>query len=113
MSENSLQAQIMRAIGSRPDCRVFRNHVRTLKDDRGQWHQFGLFPGSADIVGIQTVEHAGRTFGIWFSIEVKAPGARTDPKRLAAQKNWRNFILSRGGKAGFASSVEEAQRILE
>jgi hypothetical protein len=113
MNENTLQAQIMRAIGSRSDCRVFRNHVRTLKDDRGQWHQFGLFPGSADIVGIQTVEHAGRTFGIWFSIEVKAPGARTDPKRLAAQKNWRDFILSRGGKAGFASSVEEAERILE
>lgn len=116
-NESAVQSEIMLHLGRRPDVRVFRNHNIKLQDKFGRWHACGLMPGSADIVGIQRVvitpEMVGQTVGVWVSVEVKAPGARTKPEQLKAQVNWRDFILQWGGKAGFASSCAEAENIVQ
>jgi len=91
-----------------PDILLFRNNVGALKDRDGRLIKYGLSPGSSDLIGF--MRRSG--VAIFLAIEVKAPGAYTDPKRLAAQTNFIRIIKEAGGIAGFASSVQEAEEII-
>ena len=82
MSEANIQNQILAAIGSRPDCRLFRNHVGRVQDQYARWHTFGLCVGSADLIGWRAVtvtpEHVGQTLAVFLSVQWWAawyPGA--------------------------------------
>ncbi len=61
----------------------------------------GLCVGSPDLVGFT---NKGRFLGI----EVKMPGGR----RSEEQENFIRVVLSHGGLAGFASSIEDAHAII-
>jgi hypothetical protein len=101
MTEAQIQSLIHRTLGSRPDVRLFRNHVGKIRDSDGRWHTFGLAPGSADLIGwIQ---------GRFLSIEVKSATGRVRPD----QQNWMNVVNSHGGIAFVARSVAEAVELLE
>ena len=50
--------------------------------------------------------------GKFGAIEVKKPGAVTEPERLSNQSNFLRVIKEGGGFAGFASSVEDAEMII-
>lgn len=74
----------------------------------GQRIEYGLTPGSGDIIGITphvvTPADVGRTLGIFTSLEVK-----TGTGRLAThQKQWRDFVVAAGGIAAEVRSEEDA-----
>lgn len=103
-SEREIQADILIAIGSRSDARLWRSnagrfHVvdRPCRScaSRARWIE-GAPTGSADLTGI----HHGRRI----EIEVKsATGRHTDE-----QKNWESMIRTQGGIYILARSVDEA-----
>jgi hypothetical protein len=101
--ESVLLAQILLALGSRPDCRVFRNNVGKLPDPRsGRWVTFGLAPGAPDIV---CVLRGGRFMGI----EVKTPTGRLRPE----QEAFRDMLLNLGADYVVVRSVEDAVQAVE
>ena len=96
-SESALLAQVLLALGSRPDCRVWRcNTGRLLNPQSGRWISFGL-KGSADILGIL---RGGR----FLAIETKTPEGRLRPE----QRAFRGMILTFGGVYVVARSVADA-----
>lgn len=107
MTETEIQAQIFRAINSRRDARLFRNHVGKVRDEQGRWHSFGLAPGSADLIGWRQLvirpEHVGQTIAQFMSVEVKTPTGRPSQ----GQKAWFRTVDSHGGYAMYARSVED------
>jgi hypothetical protein len=109
MSEINIQNQILAAIGSRADCRLFRNHVGRVQDAHGRWHTFGLCPGSADLIGWRAVtitpEHVGQTLAVFLSIEVKTLTGKARPEQL----RWLKAVQAHGGIGMVARSVQEAE----
>jgi hypothetical protein len=107
MTESKIQAQIFRAINSRRDARLFRNHVGKVLDNRGRWHSFGLAPGSADLIGWRQLvirpEHVGQTIAQFFSVEVKTQTG----KPSNGQRAWYRTVENHGGMAVIARSVED------
>lgn len=111
MSESNIQAEILRAIGGRENVRLFRNQVGCVQSE-GRWIRYGLTPGSADLVGWQTVtvtpDMVGRKLAVFTSIEVKGPHGKLTPE----QDNWRRVVTNAGGAAGVARSVAEAEGVI-
>jgi len=101
MTESEIQSAIHRALNSRPDTRVFRNHCGRVQDAQGRWHTFGLMRGSADLIGWCR--------GRFLSVEVKTPTGRVSSE----QQNWMQRVNEHGGIAFVARSAEEAIRLLE
>jgi hypothetical protein len=109
MRENKIQAEVLQAIGSRKDCRLFRNHVGKIKDQFGKWHSFGLLPGSGDLIGWKSMvigpEDVGKKVAVFLSIEVKsASGSLRSEQRI-----WQEVVERFGGIAIVVRSVEEAE----
>jgi len=100
MTESTIQNKIRLALGSRPDVRLFRNHVGVVKDQRGQVHTFGLRKGSADLIGWVRIFH----IAVFLSIEVKTATGRVRPE----QQQWMKNVNESGGIAFVARSEEEA-----
>ena len=109
MSEANIQNQILAAIGSRPDCRLFRNHVGRVQDQYARWHTFGLCVGSADLIGWRAVtvtqEHVGQTLAVFLSIEVKTDKGKPSTEQL----RWQKVVKQHGGIAMIARSAQEAE----
>jgi hypothetical protein len=114
-SEKPLEKKVLLAC-SGPDTRLFRNASsrvwfghkvgstsggNIILGPGAHIGWAGLTEGSGDIIGIHK--------GFFVSIELKTPGTRTTPK----QKRWCDMVRRLGGLAGIATSVEEAQAILE
>lgn len=112
MSEAKIQNQILALIGSRPDCRLFRNHVGRVQDQHARWHTFGLCPGSADLIGWRamaiTQEHVGQTLAVFLSIEVKTKKGKPSVEQL----RWQQVVGQHGGIAVIARSAAEAEAAL-
>lgn len=112
MTEKNLQSSIMREIGSKPGVRLFRNQMGKYQLADGRWLSSGLAPGSADLIGWQTVEitpdMVGKKLACFASLEIKRPGGRVSPEQL----NWRKRVEEAGGKAAIIHSVEEARKFL-
>ena len=112
MSETNIQNQIIAAIGSRPDCRLFRNHVGRVQDKYDRWHTFGLCVGSGDLIGWKAItvtpEHVGKTLAVFLSIEVKTSTGKIRPEQV----RWQKVVQQHGGIAMIARSVAEAEAAL-
>jgi hypothetical protein len=128
-TEASLTRQAQVALTD-ADTRIFRNNVGTawqgkitrnrngsitIHDPRPV--HFGLCEGSSDTIGIRsevvTAEMVGRRIGRFVAIELKTPGAWTERQHLLDQTNFIAMVNELGGRAGFATSIEEARKILE
>lgn len=97
MIETALVQSILLALGSRDDCRVWRNNTGKLPDPRtGRWVTFGL-RGSADILGLL---RGGR----FLAVECKTRTGRLSPE----QCSFRDMVLRLGGCYVVARSVEDA-----
>lgn len=101
--ETRLQKQIRIAVNRIPGVRVVRN--TTGFDERAR-ARYGLGKGGADLVGLV------RPFGRAIAIEVKAPGARTDPAHAKRQEAWRRAFERFGGAACVVTSVYDAQQFV-
>ena len=123
MTESELQALILRAAGSKPHVRVFRNQVgegyvgQALRDPEGVFLRdarhvrMGLFPGSGDLIGWRTVtvtpDMVGKPIAQFLSIEVKTPTGRVRPD----QSNWLEQVNLHGGHAIIARSVSDVESL--
>ncbi len=125
--EKHVQDDIMRSIGSRPDCRLFRNNVGqayqgqvigdnaysvTLKNPKRI--KYGLTAGSSDLIGWQslkiTPDMVGKKVAVFLAIEVKRPGRITSNKKtLDKQRNFINQVNASGGIAGIVRDVRDAE----
>jgi hypothetical protein len=97
--------------------RCFRNTRGVVQDMRsGNWITYGLATGASDTIlivsRVVTPEMVGTRVGLFGAVEVKAPGARTEKQRLVEQTNFITMVREFGGLGGFATSVEEARRII-
>lgn len=111
--ETALQNRIRIAISSVcKQCTIFRNHCGALKDQRGKMLQFGLSPGSPDLVGWKSLEvtadMVGSRVAVFVGIEIKMP--KEKPRQ--DQQYWLDNLLAHGGIAGVAHSEDEAIQIL-
>ena len=111
--ETRLQNEIRLVVSS--NCRetvLFRNHCGALRDQRGKMVQFGLSPGSPDLVGWKRVtiteDMVGKDLAVFVGMEIKMPGE----KPRADQAHWLDQLDEAGGIAGVAHSEGEALDIL-
>ena len=97
MSEKKLQQQILKAIGSDPNYRLFRNNVGMLLDAKGNPVRYGLCKGSSDLIGMKKIKITPEMVGIdiaqFVSIEIKAKNG----KLTHEQKNWLDMVNEMGG----------------
>jgi len=120
-SEKKIQAEILSALGSRRDIRLFRNaagngFMGTVIDYTGgaamlanaRRVTFGLCEGASDLIGIQRVkvtpEMVGKDIGVFVAIEVKSDRGRPTREQTA----FINMVNNFGGVGVVAKSVEEA-----
>lgn len=108
--EQAVQSSIQLA-ATRAGCRLWRNNVGALMDERGRLVRYGLCPGSSDLVGLVPVrvtpEMVGQTIAVFAAVEVKDRGQPTEQ-----QQAFINLVRAMGGRAGVARSREDALQIL-
>lgn len=105
---------------------LWRNNNGAAYDTTGRLIRFGLGHESAaigarwkssDLIGILPVtvapRHVGATLGVFLAVETKAPGWRLTPgdKRGQAQAAFLSSVRGFGGAAGFASGLQDFERI--
>ena len=113
MTESLLQSQILRALGSHPDIRAFRNLVGSgfvgVPPDRLRRVTFGLAPGSADLVGFRCYEirprDVGKRIAVFTSVEIKRPRKSHTAQN---QRDWQAAVIDRGGIAIIATNPTQA-----
>lgn len=96
-----------------PDLVLWRNAIaKTSTWDpatgREKWVHAGLPVGSADLIGVLTIELAGMKLGRFFALEVKRPGGAVRPEQIA----WCALVRRMGGFAAMVDSVEAARAAL-
>jgi hypothetical protein len=126
MSESDIQQDVM-VEGPKHDCILMRNNVGAMQDVTGRTVRYGLGNiskeqnkkiKSSDLIGLTTVvvtpDMVGKTVGIFTAIEVKDKGwtFSDKDKRAVAQLAFINWIKSKGGIAGFVTSVKEFLSVL-
>lgn len=94
--EADIQAEIMLAIGARPDCRVWRNNSGLYFTPQGNRVRASV-KGAADILGIL---RGGR----FLAIEVKSAAGQLRTE----QERFRDMVTALGGLYVVARSVEDA-----
>jgi hypothetical protein len=100
MSEAAVSNTVRLAAAAR-GWHLWRNNNGAMQDKTGRVVRYGLANESKQMSAVvKSADLIGFTdSGRFVSIECKAPGARTDPDRLAAQERWRDLVLAAGGIA--------------
>lgn len=106
---------------------LWRNNVGALLDENGRPVRYGLLNDSkeinariksSDLIGITslfiTPDMVGQLVGVFTAIETKESNwvYSENDKRAKAQKAFHDLVIRAGGFAGFASSVEDARKIM-
>ena len=125
-AEAQIQAEILNALGSRRDIRLFRNTVGhafsgnlveshhgknglTVTLQHARRTAFGLAVGSGDLIGLQSViigpEDVGTRIARFLSIEVKSKRGRL----TAQQKAWLEMVRRFGGFGVVARALEDVE----
>ncbi len=131
MTPEGKASDIVRLRCSQWGCKLLRNNSGVLPDKNGRPVRFGLGNESkklnvefksGDFVGVTplviTQEMVGKTVGVFTNIEVKAEGFKEKPsypsnQREHGQQNFNNFIKQHGGLAGFASSDDDVDQLIQ
>lgn len=123
-TESQTQAAILKYLGNRKDCRVWRNNSGKIADRTGRVVSFGLV-GSADIIGIRKIDvvvssgydvalcSEGRAnverpddhdvIGQFLAVEVKSDTGR----QSEAQRNFQSMVEAFGGLYILARDVSD------
>jgi hypothetical protein len=91
-----------------------RNNCGSYKSPTGTFVRYGVGnPGGSDLIGLRTItitpQMVGQRIGQFVALEVKRPGQRPTEQ----QEQFMAMVHDRGGLAGVATSVEQAQAMLE
>lgn len=124
-SEDQVQQEI---VLDAPKCSaiLWRNNSGALPDARGVPVRYGLANlskkqnenfKSSDEIGITTItitpDMVGKAIGVFTAVEVKEESWKySGEKREVAQKAFIDFVIAKGGFAGFAKSVEDFRKII-
>lgn len=106
---------------------LLRNNSGALNDATGRPVRYGLGNTSSkvnenfkssDLIGITSIvitpEMVGQRIGVFTAIEVKKEGWKyKGEKRELAQKNFIDFVLLKGGFAGFCASTSDFWKTLK
>lgn len=106
-TEHAIQQAIREDLGLVEDLVLWRNNVGVAqhwdpRSGRTLVVRYGLFPGSADLVGVLA------PWGRIFCLEVKRPGEQPTPEQLA----WGAIVQRMGGFWATVSSVSQARDAL-
>lgn len=116
--ESVLQAEIRLALGRDPSLVLWRNSTGTAahlnpRTNRTTTVRYGLAVGSADLVGILSIDvaigGAPTRVGRFVALEIKTETGRVRPE----QTQWLALVRSRGGFAAVVRSVDEARAAIE
>jgi hypothetical protein len=99
-TEAEIQGDILLALGSRPDVRLWRANTGGAVNPTGRFVRFGV-PGQGDLSGILRLASG---VGVRLEVEVK----REDGRQSLDQKTFQHVIEKFGGCYVLAHSVEEA-----
>lgn len=105
--EKTIQATIMgwlRLWGARP-IRINSGAMMGSYKGKERFIRFTSEPGCSDLL-------CCLPDGRFAAIEVKRPGARTDPERLAVQNSFLDWIRAAGGLGLMVGSLEELRAAL-
>ena len=125
-SEKKTQAEVLAALGSRPDVRLFRNtaghgftgEVVQYKDGvavlaNARRVTFGLCQGASDLIGLKRVkvtpEMVGTEVAVFVALEVKSEKGRPSKEQAA----FINMVQGFGGIGAVVKSVGEAAAAVE
>jgi len=127
MLEDEVQSRI-RLEAPKEGVVLFRNNSGVFKEPgSGRPVRFGLGNESkkmnekfksSDLIGITSVvvtpEMVGQTIGVFTAVEAKREGwtFSLNDVRAVAQRAFIDFVLSKGGYAGFANSVATFRNII-
>ncbi len=111
MTESKIQSEIMAAC-NKAETRAWRNNIAKLQV-RGRWVNFGIpGKGGSDLIGFHTMtiepRHVGQKVAVFLAIECKTETGKASPE----QKNFIEFVRSRGGIAGIARSASDAVKLI-
>ena len=111
-SESEILYEIRRDLGREPSLRLFRNNCGAFRDQTGRCVQYGLAPGSPDLVGLQTLtitqDLVGRAVALFVGLECKSAHGRTSEE----QQSFLAMLAERGAVSGVVRSTEDVRRIL-
>lgn len=113
--EQILQQDIRLELGNNPRIRMYRNNVGlAVPVGKGKRRpvQYGLCPGSSDLIGIRAVEitpeMVGRIIGQFVSLEVKTPnGTVSDDQAAFLRVMW-----DLGGLSIVARSLDDIKELV-
>lgn len=112
MTETPISREILLALGSRKDVRLFRNNVGVATTRDGNVIRFGLAPGSSDLIGWRTItvtpDMVGKSIAVFLGVEVKTPTGAIRQN----QRTWQAAVQSMGGIAEILRSPTEINRII-
>ena len=98
-SEAEVMGEARLIAGLMPGVRLYRNNTGALKNPQGRKVEFGLCPGSSDLIGFQsitiTLDMVGKKVAQFVACECKA----WDGTLSEEQENFIEVVNSFGGKA--------------
>lgn len=125
-SEDEVQQRI-RLEAPKHNVTLLRNNSGAFTDASGRTVRFGLGNDSkqinerfksSDLIGITPVlitpDMVGKVIGVFTAVECKKEEWKFKgyEKREQGQKNFIDFVIARGGLAGFANSVDSFKKII-
>lgn len=125
MRESAVASHI-RLLAAQLNIWLLRNNSGGFYDQSGRFVRYGLGSftdkdqcASSDYIGITPVlitpEMVGTIVGVFTAVETKPEGWKLNKsdKRGLHQKRFIDMVNQAGGKAGFATSVEDFKRIIK
>lgn len=100
MTELQIQDAVRLVLGADRAGVWWRNNVGLATTDRGTKIKFGLFPGSADLIGLFR--------GRFVAVELKTPEGRQSPE----QRRWQGVVEDHGGIYTIIRSEDDARELL-
>jgi hypothetical protein len=113
--EGTIQDGVRRVFNAHASGHVWRNNTGALPDRYGRWVEYGLAPGSADLIACMTVRlpcpHCSGPLppiGRFVAIETKTRAKKAE----AHQAHWLGLVNAAGGVAGVARSDADALSLI-
>lgn len=115
-TETAIQNAI-RLVLSKLGLRLFRNNIGLATFPDGSKVEYGLGPGTSDLIGwrpvVVTQDMVGRRLAVFAAVEVKKPGHKTSKKRLEEQINFLEQVVKAGGIGVMCDDETKAPRLVE
>ena len=113
-SEGDVNQDIRAMSRSRPDVQLWRNNRGEVVLGDGKRLRYGVGPnGAADWIGYVTItvtpDMVGKQVAVFTAVEAKRPGKGARPD----QQEFIERIRAAGGRAGVATSADEAGRVCD